>query len=388
MPRIFQVIVNHRIKVFVAAGVLLVGGYIFFSGSDETGSATSDVFQKPVSVERGDLRITVSGSGQVEAESQVDLKPVAAGDAIEVTLVAVKNDQEVKKGQVIAVLDNQDAWRDVERAELSLRQAKIKARQTEELYPKKTEDDTRERQIAAASVASSELAVLDARDRLADYTIRAPFDGIVTGLTVDSGDTISQTSVLASVITKRLRVTVSLNEVDAAKVREENAAKLSFDAFPGVVISGVLSKLATIGTIEQGVVSYSAEIELFEQLTGLKPGMSASAEIIVNEKAGVLLVPNAALNTSEGKTTVSVSLGNRRTESSGDAPSAKESREIITGLSNDIYTEVISGLKEGDRVFVASVSATNAPSARTSNQGSLMNIFRGQSSGQSRSMAR
>ncbi len=388
MPRIFQVIVNHRIKVLVAAGALLVGGYIFFSGSDETGSTASDVFQKPVSVERGDLRITVSGSGQVEAESQVDLKPVAAGDAIEVTLIAVKNDQEVRKGQVIAVLDNQDAWRDVERAELSLRQAKIKARQTEELYPKKTEDDTRERQIAAASVASSELAVLDARDRLADYTIRAPFDGIVTGLTVDSGDTISQTSVLASVITKKLRVAVSLNEVDAAKVREGNAAKLSFDAFPGVVISGVLSKLATIGTIEQSVVSYSAEIEFLEQLAGLKPGMSASAEIIVNEKVGVLLVPNAALKTSEGKTTVSVSLENRRTGGSEDAPSDKESREIITGLSNDIYTEVISGLKEGDRVFVTSVSTTNAPSARTSNQGSLMNIFRGQSSGQSRSMAR
>jgi multidrug resistance efflux pump len=72
----------------------------------------------------------------VEADSQVDLKPVVAGDAIEVTTVAVQNDQAVTKGQVIAILDNSDARRSVVNAELSLHQTEIKAKQTNKLYPK------------------------------------------------------------------------------------------------------------------------------------------------------------------------------------------------------------------------------------------------------------
>lgn len=388
MSKITQFFTRHWIIAIIAVVLFAAGAYVFFAGDSETDSATSDTAQKSTVVDRGDIRITVSGSGQVEAESQVDLKPVAAGDAIEVTLVAVKNDQEVKKGQTIAVLDNQDAWRDVERAELSLRQAKIKERQTAELYPKKTEDDTRERQIAAASVASSELAVLDARDRLADYTIRAPFDGIVTGLTVDSGDTVSQTGVLASVITKKLRVAVSLNEVDAAKVKEGNSTEVTFDAFPGMILRGTLSKLATIGAVEQNVVSYGAEIELGEQPEGLKPGMSASAEIVVAEKTGVLIVPNAALREVDGKTTVSVRPAGKKASDGKTAVSEKESREVITGLSNDVSTEIVSGLKEGDMVFIAGASSAAAVGTGASNQGSLMNLFRGPSGGQSRSMAR
>lgn len=372
LTQVFSFARNHRLASLVLFGAL-VGGvyYVFFQPDAET--ATSNTVARTAKAEKSDLRVVVAGSGQVEADSQVDLKPVVAGDAIVVTTVAVKNDQEVKKGQVIAVLDNEDARRDVSRAELDLRQAEIKEKQTDSLYPKLDSDDMRQRQLANVSVAQSVIALEKVRDKLADYTIRAPFDGIVTGLSVESGDTISQTAALASVITKKLHVSVALNEVDAAKVREGNAARVSFVALPDVTVHGRIVKLDTIGTVTQNVVSYGAEIELDEQPAGLKPGMSATADIIVAEKTGVLTVPNAALSNERGKTVVTV-------RSNGAASGEKQT--VVTGLSNETATEIVSGLSEGSIVeFPGTSQAAAANNAASGGQGSILNLFRGSNSG-------
>lgn len=380
---------GHWLASLITAGVLSFGAYALFFQTDT--ESTGVVTKRTATVEKADLQVIVAGSGQVVADSQVDLKPVVAGDAIEVVTVAVKNDQEVKKGQVIAVLDNQDARRDVAKAELDLRQAEIKEKQTDDLYPKLDRDDMRQRQLANVSVAQSQIALEKSRDRLQDYTVRAPFDGIVTGLSVDSGDTISQTGILASVITKQLRVSVALNEVDAAKVREGNRAELTFVALPNVTVTGRVIKLDTIGTVTQNVVSYGAEIELDRQPEGLKPGMSATADIVVAEKTGVLTVPNAAIATSNGKTTVTV-LGNSaraRTDETDVAQSSGEEHAVVIGLSNDTATEIVSGLSEGMVVQLAgaAVSGMAAPAA-SSGQGSILNLFRGTSSNRSSGFSR
>lgn len=370
---IFTLVRSHYIAT-AALGVLLAGGvyYSFFISETDTPSSAATV--RTAKVERMDLRVTISGSGQVEADSQVDLKPVVAGDAIVVTAVAVKNDQEVRKGEVIAVLDNEDARRDVSKAELDLRQAEIKEKQADDLYPKLDRDDMRQRQLANVSVAQSVIALEKVRDRLADYTIRAPFDGIVTGLSVESGDTISQTTALASVITKKLHVSVALNEVDAAKVREGNSASLSFVALPDVTVNGRVVKLDTIGTVTQNVVSYGAEIELDEQPEGLKPGMSATADIVVAEKKDVLVVPNAALSSKKGEIAVTV----RR---NGEDALQGEARSVVIGLSNDIVTEIVSGLSVGMVVELPAVTSNQTTSATGgSGQGSILNLFRGSGS--------
>lgn len=362
---------NHWLASLVVFAALAVGTYYVFFRPD-VDTAVSGTAVRTAQAEKTDLRVVVAGSGQVEADSQVDLKPVVAGDAIVVTTVAVKNDQEVKKSQVIAVLDNEDARRDVSKAELDLRQAEIKEKQTDSLYPKLESDDMRQRQLANVSVAQSVIALEKVRDKLADYTIRAPFDGIVTGLSVESGDTISQTAALASVITKKLHVSVVLNEVDAARVREGNAATVSFVALPDVTVSGQVVKLDTIGTVTQNVVSYGAEIELAEQPAGLKPGMSATADIIVAEKMDVLTVPNAALSNEKGKTVVTV-------RKNGAAGSEKQS--VVTGLTNDTVTEVVSGLTEGSVVELPGASSAAITNASGGSQGSILNLFRGSNSG-------
>lgn len=346
---------NHW-KTLLTLLIVLVGGYFYFRSSSATKAPA--VTTKTETVTRGDLRIVVSGSGQVEAVSQVDLTPVIAGDGIDVMLVHVKNNQEVKKGQLIAVLDTEDAVRDVQNAQLDLRSAIIKQKQVNDQYKRETKEDLWNRQIQEVTVDQRVNALRQFQEKLQDYSIRAPFDGIVTGLSVEAGDSVSRETVLASVITRNMQVAVSLNEVDAAKVHEGNEVSLTLNALPELVLSGKVSRIDTIGKVTQNVVSYDAEIELDEQSSVLKPGMSVSAEIVVAEKRQVLLLPNAALSMTNGKTTVRTSNG---------------IKEVTIGMTDDVSTEILNGLAAGDKVFIE----TTVASTQTSNQSIFSSLFRG-----------
>lgn len=351
------------------AGVLILSsvGYWYFRG---TSSSVTPVVQKTAIVERGDLRVVVSGSGQVEAVSQVDLTPVIAGDGIDVIAVRVQNNQSVRKGQVIAVLDTQDALRDIENAQLTLQNAEIKQKQTKDVYKKQTKTDLWNRQLQEVSIAQSQNMLSKAQEKLAEYSIKAPFDGIVTGLSVEAGDSVARNTVLASVITPDRKMVVNLNEVDAARVAEGNSVELSFNALPSVILHGKVSRIATIGKVTQNVVSYEADIELDEQNESVKPGMSVSADILVAEKKGVLLLPNAALSTDEnGQMIVKRDTGKK--DSSGMRGIV--SQVVQTGLTNDIQTEIFSGVTEGDTVLLSSSGAI-----QTAVKGNILSsLFRG-----------
>lgn len=345
---------QHKVVTLLLIGGVAFGFYRLFGTTAPVATPTT----KSVAVTEGTLRVSVSGSGQIEAESQVDLKPVAAGDATLVTSVAVKNDEAVKKGQLIATIDSEDALRSVKEAELSLKSAQIKRQQTEKEYAAKNVDETLVRRAQEVSVAQQELALQKAYSKLADYSIRAPFDGIVTGLDVDGGDTISQTAVLASVITKEMKAVISLNEVDVVKVHVGDTVNLTPSALPDMILTGHIAKLDTLGTTTQGVVSYGAEITLDEQAALLKPGMSVTADIVVVEKKNVVLVPNEALTLTDGETSVRV---------------GTTKRSIVVGVTDNVNTEVISGLKAGDQVTVATTTSTTPATS-----GNWLNsLFRG-----------
>lgn len=366
-----------RWKLVVVVLVILSGGYWYWSQQVEEVSTVPQI--RTTEVKRGDIRLSVSGSGQVEAVSQVDLKSVRAGDGVDVARVLVNNNDHVKKGQIIAVLDSTDVARALQQARLSLETAEIKLRQTNKAADTDTVEDKWSRQLQEIAVAQGRLSVADAGEKLSDYTIRAPFDGIVTGLDIAAGDSLSNETVIASVITESMQVKVTLNEVDAAKVVIGSAATLTLDALPGTILTGKVTKIDTIGTVSQNVVSYDAEISLDKQFDKLKPGMSVTAEITVSEKQAVLLVPNEAITTEGNSTTVMVinNGSSRRTEVTPDR--TREKRTITVGLTGDTETEVVSGLTEGERVVVSSGSQagnTNLGQNRNSSP-SLMNLLRG-----------
>lgn len=355
---------------WIGAAVILISGVYWYFGVSSSSKDT--VIQKTVSVERGDFRVSVSGSGQVEAVSQVDLTPVIAGDGIDVTSVLVKNNQSVQRGQVIAVLDTQDAVRDIEDATLNLRSAEIKQKQTNHLYRHDSKTDRWNRQLQKVDVEQSQNNLNQAREKLADYSIRAPFDGIVTGLSIEAGDSVARDTVLASVITPERKVVIALNEVDAAQISEGTSVILTFNALPNLRVSGKVLRIATIGKVTQNVVSYEADIELDEQHDAIKPGMSVSADIVVAEKQGVLLLPNNALNTSaDGQVTVKKYAGKQ--DASGARP--VEEQIIQIGLTNDVLTEIVSGVSEHDLVVLPSVTSS---ASKTASSGSILgSLFRG-----------
>lgn len=360
MKNIFTWMRKHA---FLSIGALLLiafGGYYFFFR--ESAVTTPAVVTKQIEATRGSLKLIVSGSGQIEANSQVDLKSVRAGDGVDIVSVPVKNDQAVKKGQIIAVLDSGDVARSVAQSRLSLTSAEIKLKQTEDTYDTQTDDDRRTRQLQEIAVSQSRISLEDAQETLSDCTIRAPFDGIVTGLSVEAGDSLSNDTVLASVITEEMKVSISLNEVDAVKVKVGDTAQLSFNALSDVTLSGKVSKLDTIGKTSSGVVSYGAEIVLDEQNDLLKPGMSVTAEIVVEEKNNIVLVPTNALSYQGDKAYVTLANGQKK--------------EVTTGMTDNASTEIVSGLSDKEKIVIATTGIAQS-SAKQSQSGILSSLLRG-----------
>ncbi|MFA6918950.1 MAG: HlyD family efflux transporter periplasmic adaptor subunit, partial [Patescibacteria group bacterium] len=219
-----------------------------------------------------------------------------------------------------------------------------------------------------------------ASSKLSDYTIKAPFDGIVTNVVSISGYDASANTVLATVITPQQIAEISLNEVDAANVKIGQKATLTFDAVSDLTITGSVAQIDTIGTVSQGVVSYGAKIAMDTQDDKIKPGMSVSANIIINAKADVLLVPNSAVKASGSSSYVEVISGvtsSTPTAEDGSvaSPSGTNKVTVEIGLSNDTYTEITSGLKEGDLVVEKSVISTGDTTKTQTN--SLMQLFGG-----------
>ena len=178
----------------IMAILLVIAGSLYWYSKSKT--KTGIVQYKTVAAEKGMLLVSVTGTGQLEAQSQVDLKSVAAGDAIDVVKVYVENDQLVKKGEMIALLDMEDAQKAIRDAELNLDSAENKYEQIKDGDP--TKDEKKAQKIV---IEQKENSLADTKEKLNDYYIRAPFDGIVTGLSVETGDSVSRSDIIASVIT-------------------------------------------------------------------------------------------------------------------------------------------------------------------------------------------
>lgn len=238
--------------------------------------------------------------------------------------------------------------------------------------------DIQSQQLA---ITQKQNALLDAQETLADYSIRAPFDGVVAKIDVKKGDPASSGSAVATIISNQSIADISLNEVDVAKVGVGQKVTMTFDAFSGLTITGQVSQVDTIGTVSQGVVNYNVQILFDTQDDRIKPSMSVSASIITDVKQDVLLVPNSAVKTQNGNSYVLV-LANvpqsaSSTSSQGVASSVPPSQEqITTGVSNGSMTEVVSGLKEGDLVVVRTVSGTTSASASPTQQSSSLGGLR------------
>jgi len=228
-------------------------------------------------------------------------------------------------------------------------------------------------------VKKMEDALNDAQNKLADYSIYSPFAGMITKVDVEKGDSISANSTIATIITEKQIANISLNEIDAAKVKTGQKTTLTFDAVEGLSITGKVLEMDMLGTVSQGVVSYNVKIGFDTQDERVKPGMSVSAAIITDTKQDVLLVSNSAIKSSGDtnyveildETTSSDKISASIADSAGVTSKILPRQQTVeTGLSNDSVTEVINGLKEGDKVVTQTITA-NTSQSQTQQSSSL-----------------
>ena len=207
-------------------------------------------------------------------------------------------------------------------------------------------------QSSQYSIADQGRKLQQLKDDLANYVIVAPFAGTLATLNVKQFDTVSTGTLVGTLITNQKIAQLSFNEVDASKIKIGQKATLTFDAVEGLSIAGQVAEIDTLGTVSQGVVTYTVKIAFDTQDDRVKSGMSVSAAIITDMKQDVLIVPNSAIKV-QGSTsyvelfdtpfttsTLATSGANAGTPSS--VPPQKQ--KVVTGLSNDTMTEVVSGL--------------------------------------------
>lgn len=223
-------------------------------------------------------------------------------------------------------------------------------------------------QSSELTVRQKQNALQDAKDKLADYFIRAPFSGSVTKINVKKTDGVNSGTVITTLITKNQIAEISLNEVDVARVKNGQKADLTFDAIPDLKINGTVVDIDTVGTVSQGVVTYIVKINFDSQDERIKTAMSVSADITTDMKENILVVPNNAVKSRNGVSYIEMfdTQNPSQTERGiGFISPILPNRIIVEiGLTNDSQSEIISGIKEEDEIVIRTISSsatTQAP---------------------------
>jgi RND family efflux transporter MFP subunit len=186
-----------------------------------------------------------------------------------------------------------------------------------------------------------------ARKDLLRSTLTAPFDSVISEISrLDEGSAIlTSTKVFHIADTGRIELNAYLNELDVAAVKISQEARITIDALPDVQLAGTVSFASPVATVNSGIVSYPITIALGPTTeAALRDGMSASASILIGRRNGVLLVPEGAISGTANQRTVDFVID----EKTGKT----EKRAVTTGLAGPDNVEILTGLKEGDKVMV------------------------------------
>jgi HlyD family secretion protein len=246
-------------------------------------------------------------------------------------------------------------------------------------------------QVDKATIEQRQAALASAKISL-DYTqIRSPVAGTVILRNVTAGQTVAaslQTPTLfliAGDLTK-MQVDANVSESDIGQVKAGEAASFTVNAFPGRIFSGKVTQVRQSPQSVQNVITYDVTVGVANPDLALKPGMTAAAKIVVEERADVLRVPSKALRyqpslaareqgTSGQSIDLEASAQGNGAEASGHVFVMKDGQPVAvpvrTGLDDGTFTEIISGdLAQGDAVIVGEGSAGTAGRAGSHTTGS------------------
>lgn len=383
---------QKRTKIFLGLGsavVLFIAlGLAFGGGGDESSTYSWDVISK------GDIRETITASGEIQARTKISIGTSVMG---EIKALHVKDGQDVKAGDPLVTIDQerlkqgllqaQAALESVRQDAGRLKAAKTRAEENftrmESLFKQGLISDEEYRQArlnretsalsfqsAEANVQQSVANLASMRDSLSKSELRAPISGRVTGLKALKGETAipGQSNLPGAMLMvisdmSEIIAEIKVNESEVVRTRVGQTAQVMVESFPGRVFPGKVYEVATASEkIGQDANMYLVKVALdmtSQDVTSLRPGMSARAVVLTNEVKGALRVPLQSVLEREGTMEEAQKKGLLSPEGRNIAFVVKDGRAtertVKTGIANTQFLEVKEGLQEGEKVLTGPV---------------------------------
>lgn len=280
--------------------------------------------------------ISSSGVGTFKA---IEDSVIVADNSGEISKLSVDEGDRVKKGSVIASLDNDSIDDQLETYQKTVDNAKDGV------------DNARD------NVEDAEKSLEEQIDALADYNVTAPISGQIITKNALVGDKIRAANMTNSLCTiydlSALVFKMSIDELDIMSVKVGQEVKITADALPDAKITGFITNISLQSTTNGGVTQYPVTVEIKEP-GNLLPGMNVTGEIVTERVSDVVSVPVDALMRGDIVYVKDESVK----EAVGDIPAGFREVKVETGLSNDDYIEIKSGLEEGQEVYVVRQGGT------------------------------
>ncbi|MBS1877036.1 MAG: efflux RND transporter periplasmic adaptor subunit [Acidobacteria bacterium] len=392
-----------RNRIIGLAVVLLIIGGTGFALLGSLRRPPSIDPSKIATVERGPIARSVVATGKVQPRTKVEVKSKASGL---VKKIYADYGQYVKQGDILVELDKEElaarvrelkatmqvAQASVHAAQASLERSKVEAEGPDLPYLKSSmersqlmlrdklvartiaEDSERAYQLALnkqtssirslavaraeiqkaeATVAQTKAALDQAEENLRNSTIVSPMTGLVLSKDVEVGDAVSSILVMGSQATlimtlgdvSEVYVLGKVDQADIGKVYLNQKSRIVVESFKDRKFEGEVTKISPLGVEKDNVTTFEVRVSIRNPGGVLKANMSANAEIILEEKPNVLLIPESAIAyDKDRKAAVSVP---DPTQKNG-----KRKVPVEVGLSNGVKTELVAGLKQGDKLVV------------------------------------
>lgn len=351
-------------KIIISSGVLVVVvavALIFFGGSRKNGDAVLPT----VEVTRGTIIDKALAVGTIEPENEISIKSKVSGAVSRIfadagtyvkagqPLLELRPDPtplelaEAKRGVELAQVEVDNTVKDRVRQESLLKKQLISAKEYEEFQRRYDETDLRLK-IAKERLALLEKGKVTIGSTNIESIVKAPIDGFVLSKTVEVGDPVTPLTTYqeGTVLMKMANMSQlifkgSVDEIDVGRLKEGLEVEVKVGALPSEKVKGTLRKISLKGEKRDNATVFPIEISIPKTGTSvLRAGYSANANVIIQRKDSVLMIPERVVTFRNDSAFVMIPVG----------PEREEERAIKTGLSDAINVEVISGLKEGDKV--------------------------------------
>jgi HlyD family secretion protein len=393
-----KILTRKRVALAVALLAVAAGSFAYFKPKSTT---TPPSRYRTADVDTGTITQTVTATGTINPVALVNVGSQVSGTVVE--LMADFNDH-VKKGQVLLKLDPtifnaqiRQAQAGLSSAQASLRLAQANLQRNQQLVSQNfvsslvLDQSQRETDVARANLLLAQAQLERAQADLNNSVIRSPINGVIIKRTIDLGQTVAASFTtpnlfqIAQDLTK-MQIDTSVSEADVGALKDGLPARFVVDAYPDREFNATMRQFRLAANVVQNVVTYNVVLDVDNKDELLKPGMTAQVRLVVGNRPRVLRIPTVALRFRPSDEELEKQAKKQPKDKPAAAPVAPAPEDdlafrtsdetarmfkvyrlddkneakpvdIRIGLSNFRYTEVLAGLKSGDKVITRALAA-------------------------------